>query len=115
MNHKWQLFLRVYCIYLAIFQCLDLYGFVISFVLQAQQWCDDAAYLLANQQVDKLLSKEGAQIALRDIEKFQETAPALLGAGTDALFLENESVLTPYIQVNTDRLRKDETFSSWLI
>lgn len=94
------------CIYLTVFQCLDLYGSIISFVLQAQRWCDDGAYLLANQQVDKFQSKEGAQTALRDIEKFHEAAPPLLSAGTDVLFLEFESVLTPYLQVNTDRLQK---------
>uniref|UniRef100_A0A8C1MBK3 MCF.2 cell line derived transforming sequence a n=1 Tax=Cyprinus carpio TaxID=7962 RepID=A0A8C1MBK3_CYPCA len=76
------------------------------FLLQAQRWCDDGAYLLANQQVDKLQSKEGAQAALRDIEKFQEAAPPLLGAGEDVLFLEYESVLTPCLQVNTKTFQK---------
>ncbi len=76
------------------------------FVLQAQRWCDDGAYLLANQQVDKFQSKEGAQTALRDIEKFQEAAPPLLGAGVDVLVLEYTSVLTPCLQVNTDRPQK---------
>uniref|UniRef100_A0A3Q2QUW9 MCF.2 cell line derived transforming sequence n=1 Tax=Fundulus heteroclitus TaxID=8078 RepID=A0A3Q2QUW9_FUNHE len=42
---------------------------------QAQTWCDDGAYMLANQLVDKSQSKEGAQTALRDIEKFLEGAP----------------------------------------
>ncbi|XP_067313722.1 proto-oncogene DBL isoform X3 [Pseudorasbora parva] len=70
---------------------------------EAQRWCDDGAYLLANQQVDKFQSKEGAQTALRDIEKFQEAAPPLLSAGTDVLFLEYESVLTPYLQAHIER------------
>ncbi|XP_048032745.1 proto-oncogene DBL isoform X2 [Megalobrama amblycephala] len=70
---------------------------------EAQRWCDDGAYLLANQQVDKFQSKEGAQTALRDIEKFQEAAPTLLGAGTDVLFLEFESVLTPYLQAHIEK------------
>ncbi|XP_077092349.1 proto-oncogene DBL isoform X2 [Siphateles boraxobius] len=70
---------------------------------EAQRWCDDGAYLLANQQVDKFQSKEGAQTALRDIEKFQEAAPPLLGVGTNVLFLENESVLTPYIQAHIEK------------
>uniref|UniRef100_A0A8C1QYU4 MCF.2 cell line derived transforming sequence a n=1 Tax=Cyprinus carpio TaxID=7962 RepID=A0A8C1QYU4_CYPCA len=73
------------------------------FLLQAQRWCDDGAYLLANQQVDKLQSKEGAQAALRDIEKFQEAAPPLLGAGEDVLFLEYESVLTPCLQAHIEK------------
>uniref|UniRef100_A0AAR2K3U9 MCF.2 cell line derived transforming sequence a n=1 Tax=Pygocentrus nattereri TaxID=42514 RepID=A0AAR2K3U9_PYGNA len=45
---------------------------------EAQRWCDEGTYLLANQLVDKVQSKEGAQAALKDIEKFQEGAPALL-------------------------------------
>uniref|UniRef100_A0A8B9LK65 MCF.2 cell line derived transforming sequence a n=1 Tax=Astyanax mexicanus TaxID=7994 RepID=A0A8B9LK65_ASTMX len=65
---------------------------------EAQWWCDEGTYLLANQLVDKVQSKEGAQAALRDIEKFQEGAPALLTAGSDLLFMEYESVLTTQLQ-----------------
>ncbi|XP_028815680.1 proto-oncogene DBL isoform X4 [Denticeps clupeoides] len=65
---------------------------------EAQRWCDDAVYLLANQQVDKCQSKEGAQVALRDIEKFQEGAPPLLTTGSHVLCMEYESVLTPALQ-----------------
>lgn len=77
---------------------------ILLFVLQAHRWCDDGAYLLANQQVDKFQSKEGAQSALRDIEKFQEGAPPLLIAGSDLLYLEFESVLTTYLLVNADNV-----------
>uniref|UniRef100_A0A8C4F9T8 MCF.2 cell line derived transforming sequence a n=1 Tax=Dicentrarchus labrax TaxID=13489 RepID=A0A8C4F9T8_DICLA len=45
---------------------------------QAQTWCDDGAYLLANQLVDKFQSKEGAQAALRDIERLLEAAPSIV-------------------------------------
>uniref|UniRef100_A0A671URP1 MCF.2 cell line derived transforming sequence a n=1 Tax=Sparus aurata TaxID=8175 RepID=A0A671URP1_SPAAU len=45
---------------------------------QAQTWCDDGAYLLANQLVDKFQSKDGAQAALRDIEGFLDGAPSML-------------------------------------
>uniref|UniRef100_A0AAY4CSN6 MCF.2 cell line derived transforming sequence a n=1 Tax=Denticeps clupeoides TaxID=299321 RepID=A0AAY4CSN6_9TELE len=68
---------------------------------EAQRWCDDAVYLLANQQVDKCQSKEGAQVALRDIEKFQEGAPPLLTTGSHVLCMEYESVLTPALQKAT--------------
>uniref|UniRef100_A0A3B3X9L8 MCF.2 cell line derived transforming sequence a n=1 Tax=Poecilia mexicana TaxID=48701 RepID=A0A3B3X9L8_9TELE len=47
---------------------------------QAQTWCDDGAYLLANQLVDKSQSKEGAQMSLREIEKFLEGAPSVLSS-----------------------------------
>ncbi|XP_036380812.1 proto-oncogene DBL-like [Megalops cyprinoides] len=62
------------------------------------RWCDEGAYLLASQLVDKFQSKEGAQAALRDIERFQEGAPPPLSAGPDVLSLEFESVLTPQLQ-----------------
>uniref|UniRef100_A0A674CL08 MCF.2 cell line derived transforming sequence a n=1 Tax=Salmo trutta TaxID=8032 RepID=A0A674CL08_SALTR len=66
---------------------------------QAQSWCDDGAYLLAQQLVEKFQSKEGAQAALKDIDRFLEGAPSLLGSGPDLLAVEFESVLTPEIQV----------------
>lgn len=74
---------------------------VLSSSLQAQTWCDDGAYLLANQLVDKLRSKEEAQAALRDIERFLEGAPSTLNTGTDVLAMEYEAVITPQLQVGT--------------
>uniref|UniRef100_A0A6Q2X514 MCF.2 cell line derived transforming sequence a n=1 Tax=Esox lucius TaxID=8010 RepID=A0A6Q2X514_ESOLU len=65
---------------------------------QAQKWCDDGVYLLAQQLVDKFQSKEGAQAALKDIDRLLEEAPSLLSSGPDVLALEWESVLTPEIQ-----------------
>uniref|UniRef100_A0A3Q2CNF6 MCF.2 cell line derived transforming sequence a n=1 Tax=Cyprinodon variegatus TaxID=28743 RepID=A0A3Q2CNF6_CYPVA len=65
---------------------------------QAQTWCDDGAYLLANQLVDKSQSKEGAQIALREIDKFLEGAPSMLSSGHDFLAMEYEAVITPHLQ-----------------
>ncbi|XP_060740959.1 proto-oncogene DBL [Tachysurus vachellii] len=70
---------------------------------EAQQWCDDGTCLLANQQLEKLNSKEGAQAALSDLEKFQEGAPALLNAETDLLFMEYEGVLTPHLQTHIEK------------
>nr|XP_046151368.1 proto-oncogene DBL-like isoform X2 [Oncorhynchus gorbuscha] len=66
---------------------------------QAQSWCDDGAYLLAQQLVDKFHSKDGAQAALKDMDRFLERAPSLLSSGPDLLAVEFESVLTPEIQV----------------
>uniref|UniRef100_A0A096M8F7 MCF.2 cell line derived transforming sequence n=1 Tax=Poecilia formosa TaxID=48698 RepID=A0A096M8F7_POEFO len=65
---------------------------------QAQTWCDDGAYLLANQLVDKSQSKEGAQMSLREIEKFLEGAPSMLSSGHDILAIEYEAVITPQLQ-----------------
>lgn len=70
------------------------------FHLQARTWCDDGAYLLANQLVDKFQSKEGAQAALRGIERFLEGAPSMLSSGPDVLAIEYEAVITPQLQVS---------------
>ncbi|XP_078522113.1 putative guanine nucleotide exchange factor MCF2L2 isoform X2 [Lissotriton helveticus] len=41
---------------------------------QANEWCEAGIYLLASQAVDKCQSQEGAETALRDIEKFRGSA-----------------------------------------
>ncbi|XP_047210480.1 proto-oncogene DBL isoform X2 [Girardinichthys multiradiatus] len=71
---------------------------------QAQTWCDDGAYLLANQLVDKSQSKEGAQAALREIEKFLEEAPSILSLGHDVLAVEYEAVITPQLQTQIGKV-----------
>uniref|UniRef100_A0A8C3AU38 MCF.2 cell line derived transforming sequence n=1 Tax=Cyclopterus lumpus TaxID=8103 RepID=A0A8C3AU38_CYCLU len=71
---------------------------------QAQTWCDDGAYLLANQLVEKYQSKEGAQAALRDIERFLEGAPSMLSSGPDILAMEYEAVITPQLQVTVQQM-----------
>ncbi|NXO38442.1 MCF2 protein, partial [Locustella ochotensis] len=65
---------------------------------QALQCCDDGAYLLANQQMDKCQSKEGAQKALQDIERFLESSSAYLNCDPQALQYDFESVLTPELK-----------------
>ncbi|KFV86412.1 Proto-oncogene DBL, partial [Struthio camelus australis] len=61
---------------------------------QALQCCDEGAYLLANQQMDKCQSKEGAQKALQDIERFLESSSPYLNYDPQALHYDFESVLT---------------------
>ncbi|NWT61457.1 MCF2 protein, partial [Erythrocercus mccallii] len=65
---------------------------------QALQCCDEGAYLLANQQMDKCQSKEGAQKALQDIERFLESSSAYLNYDPQALQYDFESVLTPELK-----------------
>ncbi|XP_016894997.1 proto-oncogene DBL [Cynoglossus semilaevis] len=65
---------------------------------QAQTWCDDAAYLLANQLVENCQSRLGAQAALKDIEQFLGGAPSILSTGADILKIEYEAVVTPNLQ-----------------
>uniref|UniRef100_A0A6Q2XS17 MCF.2 cell line derived transforming sequence b n=1 Tax=Esox lucius TaxID=8010 RepID=A0A6Q2XS17_ESOLU len=86
--------------------------------LQATRWCDEGAYLLANQLVDKFQSKEGAQAALEDIERLQEQAPSCLRQSPDVLSLEFVAILTPQLQVHimkelieTERIYVEELLS----
>ncbi|NWS91950.1 MCF2 protein, partial [Toxostoma redivivum] len=79
---------------------------------QALQCCDEGAYLLANQPMDKCQSKEGAQKALQDIERFLESSSAYLNCDPQALYYDFESVLTPElkcqvqaVQVKLDNIR----------
>uniref|UniRef100_A0A493TAR1 MCF.2 cell line derived transforming sequence n=1 Tax=Anas platyrhynchos platyrhynchos TaxID=8840 RepID=A0A493TAR1_ANAPP len=65
---------------------------------QALQCCDEGAYLLANQQMDKCQSKEGAQKALQDIERFLESSSSYLNYDPQALQYDFESVLTPELK-----------------
>ncbi|XP_042165521.1 proto-oncogene DBL isoform X2 [Oncorhynchus tshawytscha] len=65
---------------------------------EARRWCDEGAYLLANQLVDKFQSKEGAQGALQDIERLQEETPLCLSQSPDVLSLEFEAILTPQLE-----------------
>ncbi|XP_053846132.1 proto-oncogene DBL isoform X1 [Vidua macroura] len=79
---------------------------------QALQCCDEGAYLLANQQMDKCQSKEGAQKALQDIERFLESSSSYLNYDPQALHCDFESVLTSElkcqiqsVQVKLDNVR----------
>lgn len=66
---------------------------------QALECCDEGAYLLANQPMDKCQSREGAQKALQDIEKFLESAAPHLNADPQALYTDFDFILTPELKV----------------
>uniref|UniRef100_A0A8C0GUQ0 MCF.2 cell line derived transforming sequence n=1 Tax=Chelonoidis abingdonii TaxID=106734 RepID=A0A8C0GUQ0_CHEAB len=65
---------------------------------QALECCDEGANLLANQPMDKFQSKEGAQKALQDIDKFLESSLPYLSYDPQVLCCDFESVLTPEIK-----------------
>ncbi|XP_056252692.1 proto-oncogene DBL isoform X1 [Seriola aureovittata] len=65
---------------------------------EALRWCDDGAYLLASQMVDKFQTREGAQEALQYLSCHQERAPSALNNSQDTLSLEFEAILTPQLQ-----------------
>ncbi|XP_041428746.1 proto-oncogene DBL-like isoform X2 [Xenopus laevis] len=61
---------------------------------QVIECCDKGAYFLANQQMDKCQSKEGAQKALLDLERFLENASLCVTYDPQALEYEYDSILT---------------------
>ncbi|XP_069575006.1 proto-oncogene DBL isoform X1 [Brachyistius frenatus] len=65
---------------------------------EALRWCDEGAYLLASQMVDKFQTREGAQEALQYLSFHQEMAPTALKNCQDILSLEFEALLTPQLQ-----------------
>ncbi|XP_070838583.1 proto-oncogene DBL isoform X1 [Chaetodon trifascialis] len=64
----------------------------------ALRWCDQGAYLLASQMVDRFQTREGAQEALHCLNCHQERAPSALKNSQDTLSLEFEAILTPQLQ-----------------
>ncbi|XP_031427553.1 proto-oncogene DBL isoform X2 [Clupea harengus] len=65
---------------------------------EVTSWCDQGAYLLANQLVDRFQSKEGAQMALLDLDRLLERAPSVFRSGPDVLSLEFQAILTPQLE-----------------
>ncbi|XP_069603127.1 proto-oncogene DBL isoform X1 [Ranitomeya imitator] len=61
---------------------------------QALESCDKGAYFLANQQMDKCQSREGAQRALQDVEKFLDSSELDLSFDPQSLQYDFESILT---------------------
>uniref|UniRef100_A0A4W6F277 MCF.2 cell line derived transforming sequence n=1 Tax=Lates calcarifer TaxID=8187 RepID=A0A4W6F277_LATCA len=71
---------------------------------QALRWCDEGAYMLASQMVDKFQTREGAQEALQYLSCHQERAPTALKNSQDTLSLEFEAILTPQLQMTHKKL-----------
>uniref|UniRef100_A0A8D3DQB0 MCF.2 cell line derived transforming sequence b n=1 Tax=Scophthalmus maximus TaxID=52904 RepID=A0A8D3DQB0_SCOMX len=75
-----------------------------KFLKYALRWCDEGAYLLASQMVDRFQTREGAQEALQYLSIHQERAPSALKNSQDTLSLEFEATLTPQLQVTYQKL-----------
>ncbi|XP_059832668.1 proto-oncogene DBL [Hypanus sabinus] len=80
---------------------------------QVLQWCDEGAYLLASQPVDKCQSQQGAKQALQEIDKFLENSRAYLQYDTEDLFNEFGDILTTPIkaQVQVVQEKLDNVYS----
>uniref|UniRef100_A0A3P8P6D5 MCF.2 cell line derived transforming sequence b n=1 Tax=Astatotilapia calliptera TaxID=8154 RepID=A0A3P8P6D5_ASTCA len=71
---------------------------LLVFCEQALRWCDEGAYLLASQMVDKFQTREGAQEALQYLSCHQERAPSAMKNSQDTLSFEFQAILTPQLQ-----------------
>uniref|UniRef100_A0A669EUP3 MCF.2 cell line derived transforming sequence n=1 Tax=Oreochromis niloticus TaxID=8128 RepID=A0A669EUP3_ORENI len=71
---------------------------LLVFCEQALRWCDEGAYLLASQMVDKFQTREGAQEALQYLSCHQERAPSAMKNNQDTLSFEFQAILTPQLQ-----------------
>uniref|UniRef100_A0A4W3IB86 MCF.2 cell line derived transforming sequence n=1 Tax=Callorhinchus milii TaxID=7868 RepID=A0A4W3IB86_CALMI len=59
---------------------------------QALDWCDEGAYLLASQSMDKCQSQEGAKRALQEIERFLENSTYYLQRDIEVVHGKLENV-----------------------
>ncbi|XP_019509133.1 PREDICTED: proto-oncogene DBL isoform X6 [Hipposideros armiger] len=66
---------------------------------QALQCCDEGECLLANQEVDKFQSKEDAQKALQDMERFLEMALPFINYDPETLQYEFDIILSPELKI----------------
>uniref|UniRef100_A0AAX7UM46 MCF.2 cell line derived transforming sequence b n=1 Tax=Astatotilapia calliptera TaxID=8154 RepID=A0AAX7UM46_ASTCA len=73
---------------------------LLVFCEQALRWCDEGAYLLASQMVDKFQTREGAQEALQYLSCHQERAPSAMKNSQDTLSFEFQAILTPQLQIS---------------
>ncbi|ETE58344.1 Guanine nucleotide exchange factor DBS, partial [Ophiophagus hannah] len=72
---------------------------------QALECCDEGVYLLANQPLDKCQSREGAQKALQDIEKFLESSSLHLNIDPQALSSNFHLILTPELKARVQMVQ----------
>ncbi|XP_044144497.1 probable guanine nucleotide exchange factor MCF2L2 [Bufo gargarizans] len=71
---------------------------------KANQWCEDGIYLLASQAVDKCQSQDGAESALRDIEKFIGSSKVHLLSNPTDFYHKYEVILTAEIKASSQKV-----------
>ncbi|XP_043926586.1 guanine nucleotide exchange factor DBS-like isoform X2 [Protopterus annectens] len=71
---------------------------------QAAEWCEAGIYLLASQAIDKCQSQEGAEAALKDLEKFMETETDHGLGNPVEFYIQYETIMTPDIKERVQRV-----------
>ncbi|XP_048193609.1 LOW QUALITY PROTEIN: guanine nucleotide exchange factor DBS-like [Perognathus longimembris pacificus] len=81
-----------------------------SLLETSMKWCDEGIYLLASQPVDKCQSQDGAEAALREIEKFLETGAEKKIQELNKIYKDYESILNPDLMEHVQKvLQKQES------
>ncbi|XP_063772414.1 probable guanine nucleotide exchange factor MCF2L2 isoform X2 [Pseudophryne corroboree] len=65
---------------------------------RANQWCEDGIYLLASQAVDKCQSQDGAESALRDLEKFMGSSRGHQLSNPTDFYRKYDMIITPEVK-----------------
>ncbi|KAM9317319.1 putative guanine nucleotide exchange factor MCF2L2 [Gastrophryne carolinensis] len=71
---------------------------------KANQWCEDGIYLLASQAVDKCQSQDGAESALKDIEKFIGSSKGHQLSSPTEFYNKYEIILSTEIKASVQKV-----------
>ncbi|XP_058256500.1 guanine nucleotide exchange factor DBS isoform X1 [Hemibagrus wyckioides] len=77
-----------------------------TWIEKVKHWCENGVYLLASQAVDKCQSQEGAEAALRDIERYMETAKEQQLGQLKDLYNQHEMSLSDLMKINVQNALK---------
>ncbi|XP_057715746.1 guanine nucleotide exchange factor DBS isoform X4 [Corythoichthys intestinalis] len=71
---------------------------------KASRWCEEGIYLLASQPVDRCQSQDGAEAALKELERYLDTAPLHTLIDCSAICCQYEAVLTTQLRDQVERV-----------
>ncbi|XP_072300873.1 guanine nucleotide exchange factor DBS isoform X6 [Eucyclogobius newberryi] len=76
---------------------------------RASKWCDDGIYLLASQPVDKCQSHEGAELALKELERHLDNSGQNQLTDLSGIWSEYETVLNPQFRDQVEKVFRKQT------
>ncbi|XP_069019973.1 guanine nucleotide exchange factor DBS isoform X2 [Embiotoca jacksoni] len=71
---------------------------------KASRWCEDGIFLLASQPVDRCQSQDGAEAALQELERYQDTALLHTLADNSAICCQYEAVLSTQLREQIEKV-----------
>ncbi|XP_033842591.1 guanine nucleotide exchange factor DBS isoform X4 [Periophthalmus magnuspinnatus] len=76
---------------------------------RATKWCDEGIYLLASQPVDKCQSHEGAELALKELERHLDNSGQNQLTDLSGIGSEYEAVLNPQFRDQVEKVFQKQT------